>query len=73
MARLPQIKPKELLKFFLKVGFILNRQSGSHARLVHPDGRAITIAIHNKPIAPGTLNSILKQANMTKDEFLELF
>lgn len=73
MPKLPQIKPKELIKFFLKQGFVIRRQSGSHARLVHEDSRGITIAIHNKAIAPGTLNSILKQASLTKDRFLELF
>lgn len=73
MSKLPQIKSKPLSKFFLKQGFTISRQVGSHARLTHPDGRKITIAVHNKPIAPGTFNSILKQANMSKDEFLQLF
>ena len=73
MPKLPQVKPKELLSFFLKRGFVLRRQTGSHARLVHSDGRGITLAIHNKSIAPGTLNSILRQANLSKDEFLQLF
>ncbi|MBI2595878.1 type II toxin-antitoxin system HicA family toxin [Candidatus Daviesbacteria bacterium] len=73
MAKLPQIRPKDLLKFFQKQGFMISRQTGSHLRLVHPDGRKITIAIHNKPIAPGTLNSILHQAEMDKDTFLNLF
>lgn len=30
----------------------------------------ITLAIHNKPLAPGTFQSILKQSGMSKDEFL---
>jgi predicted RNA binding protein YcfA (HicA-like mRNA interferase family) len=73
MPRLPQIKPKELLKFFQKQGFTISRQTGSHARLIHPDGRKITIAIHTKPIAPGTLNSILHQAQLDKNTFLQKF
>ena len=73
MSRLPQITPKKLVKFFLKQGFVARRQVGSHARLAHSDGIKITIAIHNKPIAPGTFQSILKQANLTRDEFLRLF
>jgi len=72
MNKLPQLTPKQLLRFFPRYGFVISRQVGSHARLVHPDGRKITIAIHNKPIAPGTLQSILKQANMSRDEFLTL-
>ncbi len=73
MSKLPQIKPLLLLKFFVKQGFVVSRQVGSHARLVHPDGRKITIAIHNKPIAPGTFNAILKQAEMDRKTFLKLF
>jgi predicted RNA binding protein YcfA (HicA-like mRNA interferase family) len=73
MPKLPQITPKKLLKFFQKQGFIVTRQSGSHTRLVHNDGRKMTIAVHNKPIAPGTLNSILKQANLERNLFLKLY
>lgn len=73
MSKLPQITPKKLIKFFVKQGFGIKRQVGSHARLVHIDGRKITIAVHNKPIAPGTFQSILKQANLTRDEFLKMF
>lgn len=73
MSKLPQIKPNPLLKFFIRQGFQISRQTGSHARLIHPDGRKITIAIHNKPIAPGTFQSILRQANLDRDTFLKLF
>jgi predicted RNA binding protein YcfA (HicA-like mRNA interferase family) len=73
MAKLPQIKPKPLIKFFQKMGFTVTRQTGFHARLVHPDGRKITIAVHNQPIAPGTFNSILKQAGMERGTFIKLF
>ena len=73
MPKLPQIKPTPLVKFFQKQGFSISRQVGSHARLIHPDGRKITIAIHNKPIAPGTFSSILKQAQMDRETFLKLF
>jgi len=72
MNKLPQITPKRLLKLFTKHGFKIKRQSGSHLRLVHPDDRKITLALHNKPVAPGTLNAILKQANLKRNEFLKL-
>ena len=58
MSSLPQITPRKLEKFFIKQKFIVLRQVGSHVRLAHSDGRKITIAIHNKPIAPGTFQSI---------------
>lgn len=55
MSKFPQIKPTPLVKFFTTQGFIITRQAGSHVRLIHPDGRKITIAIHNKPIARAPL------------------
>ena len=73
MTKLKQITPKRLVKFFQKQGFEITKQTGSHARLVHPDGRKITIAIHNKPLAPGTFHAILRQANLKRTEFLKLF
>jgi predicted RNA binding protein YcfA (HicA-like mRNA interferase family) len=71
--KLPQVKPKKLARFFRKQGFIAARQAGSHQRLVHPDGRKITIAIHNRPISLGTLSSILRQAEISRSNFLRLY
>ena len=73
MPQLPQIKPTELLGFFRRQGFVVARQTGSHARLVHPDGRKITLAMHNRPVAVGTMRSILRQANLDTKQFLHLY
>lgn len=73
MSKLPQVKPTELLRFFQKHGFVITRQVGSHARLVDADGRKITLAVHNKPLAIGTFNAILKQAAIDKKDFIKLF
>lgn len=72
MPKLPVVKPKDLLKTFQKVGFVVVRQTGSHARLHHPDGRRVTIAIHNRPLKKGTLSSILRQAEMTTTDLLKM-
>ncbi len=63
-----EIKPKDLVKFLLKLGFCKLRQKGSHLRLAHPDGTKVTIAIHNKSISKGTLSVILKQTNLSKKD-----
>jgi len=73
MGKGKEIKPKDLVKFLQKIGFYEIHQKGSHLRLAHPDGRKITIAIHNKPISKGTLSVILRQAKLSKKEFLDLF
>ena len=69
MVKLPSIKPKKVLKTLLKHGFEVQRQTGSHVRLIHPDGRATTVAMHNRDLPRGTLKAILKQSELTLEEF----
>ncbi len=49
------------------------RQKGSHARWKHPDGRATTILVHgNSEIGNWLFYEILKQLDITEEEFLKL-
>ncbi|MEI6081522.1 MAG: type II toxin-antitoxin system HicA family toxin [Verrucomicrobiota bacterium] len=65
-------KAKEVLQRLQRVGFIIRRQSGSHVVLRHPDGRQTYVAMHTKDVPTGTFRSILKQAEMTEEEFRKL-
>lgn len=74
MPRLPILKPKEIIRALTRVGFYIHHQTGSHARLLHhtkPELR-VTIPIHNKDLPLGTLRSILRQTNLTPEEFEKL-
>jgi len=73
MSKLPQIKPKEIQKVLIKLGFIARSGKGSHVVFKHADGRRTVVPIHNYPVRTGTLRAILKQIDLTTDEFLELF
>ena len=70
-ARLPILKPKEVIKALQRAGFYITRQSGSHARLLHETHAQlrVTVPIHNKDIGIRLLKRILGQANLTSDEF----
>ena len=46
MSKLPILKAENLVKALKKEGFESVRQRGSHLRLKHPDGRVVTIPIH---------------------------
>lgn len=72
MSHLAAVYPKDLVKALLKQGFIKSRQKGSHIRLLHPDGRATTISLHNKPLYKGTLFAILRQVKLSPNEIKKI-
>lgn len=75
MAKLPLLKPKELVKILIRLGFKPVRQQGSHIFLEHPDGRTTVIPCHpGEEIRRGLLNKIIKEdLKMEKDEFFKTF
>ncbi len=61
------MKVNEVIKLIEKDGWFLVRQKGSHRQYKHPSKKGlVTIAAHklSDEIARGTLNSILKQADI---------
>ena len=73
--KLPVLKPKEVIAALLRAGFYVHHQKGSHARLLHRTkaGLHVTVPIHSKDIPLSLLkHRILKQANLSEEEFLEL-
>lgn len=74
MPKIPSLKTTKLLKILLKLGFFKHHQTGSHLQLKHSDGRRVTIPIHKgRDIKKGTLNAILNDINLTKNEFIKAF
>ena len=74
-ARLPSVSAPQVIRALEKAGFEVVRSAGSHRRLVHrtDSKRQTTVALHKgKDIPRGTLESILKQAGLTHDEFVAL-
>lgn len=65
---------KIILAALQRTGFIIISQRGSHIKLYKKQGvKHLTVIVPNhKEIAVGTFSSILKQADMTRDE-LEKF
>jgi len=73
MSKLPSLTGKELVSLLKKVGFIVERQRGSHVFLKHADGRVTVVPIHSgETIGPGLLSKILRDVEMTKDELLKI-
>lgn len=70
---MPSATVREFRKVASKLGFTKSRQTGSHERWNHPDGRAVTIPIHRgKEIGPPLFQKILRQFGVSLDEFQKL-
>ena len=71
MPKLPILRPKEVIKVLKKLGFEEERSKGSHVQFYKGKIR-VTVAIHNKDIRKGTLLNIIRQSNITIEEFIKL-
>lgn len=69
MPPLPVLTAKQVVAILKRHGFEESRQSGSHLRLVHPDGRAVTVAMHTGDIKRKTLAMIITQSRLGIDAF----
>jgi predicted RNA binding protein YcfA (HicA-like mRNA interferase family) len=68
--RLPAIRPKDLIRTLERVGFFVHRVTGSHYILKHP--AKLTLRVTVPFLKRGTLQSIVREAGLTNEEFLEL-
>ncbi len=70
---LPTVSGRDVVKLLTRIGFNIVGRKGSHIRLKKKNNRTlVAIVPDHKEIAKGTLKSILKQAGLTREEFLDL-
>ncbi|MCK5661570.1 MAG: type II toxin-antitoxin system HicA family toxin [Methanosarcinales archaeon] len=69
MPKLPSVSGKKTIKSLNKMGFIIVRQRGSHVFMQKGDAR-VTVPLHD-PIKKSTFKSILNQAGISLEEFME--
>ncbi len=76
MTRLPRITGKELVKAMAKAGFVCKHIEGSHhvmQKECAPGKITVPVPVHaGKILKLRTLNGILKQANISRDQLAEL-
>jgi predicted RNA binding protein YcfA (HicA-like mRNA interferase family) len=71
--RLPSLTGEDVIKALEKAGFKPIRQKGSHVYLQHPDGRATVVPVHKgESIGRGLLGAIIRDAEMSREDFLDL-
>jgi len=73
MTKLVCISGKMFCKILEKLGFEKIYGRGSHVRFKHLDGRRTVVPIHgNEELGKGLILEILKQINITKEEYEDL-
>ena len=71
--KLPRVNAADAVRVLEKAGFFLVRQSGSHRIYKNAEGQRVTVPYHSgKELHPKILKNILRDADMTPEEFFEL-
>ena len=73
MPRLPTVKPRQMIRVLERVGFEIDRQTGSHVVLWRAsDNCRVVVPWHNRDLGRGLTLRIIKSAGLDRDEFLKL-
>lgn len=72
MSRLPQVSGLDVVRALQKIGFSVRRQHGSHMILRRDTPFTQTVVPNHRQIDRGTLRAILRQTDLSVDEFTQL-
>jgi predicted RNA binding protein YcfA (HicA-like mRNA interferase family) len=73
MSKLPVLRPKDLAGIVQRIGFVLDRQKGSHPVYLRTgDHRRVVIPMRNRDLKPGTLHGLLRDIGISADELADL-
>lgn len=62
--------PKQVLAKFKKLGFVEDRQSGSHKILYNSETKTrAVIPFHLRELPKGTFSSILRESKVSREDF----
>lgn len=68
MPKLPVLSGAEVVRALERLGFMQMRQRGSHV-VMRRDGAGTVVPLHRE-VKQGTLNGILRQAQVSPEQFL---
>lgn len=73
MTRMPRLTGQEVISALRRAEFEVVRVKGSHHFLRHADGRATVVPRHGgETIGPGLMAKILRDCELTRDQFKSL-
>jgi len=67
MAKLPAVKPRQVVRFLERNGFVLDHTSGSHPS----SRRRAVVPSHTRDLPKGTLMSLLREAGFSREELID--
>src|SRR5260370_28411580 len=72
IPKLPAVRPREVIRFLERPGFVLDHASGSHFISYHPNTkRRAVLPQHNRDLPKGTLLSLLREAGFSRDDLID--
>ena len=71
MPRLPVLSGDQFVRAVARIGYVWERTEGSHMILVGPRGKRLSVPRHRE-LGRGLLRSLIRDAGLTRDEFLDL-
>jgi predicted RNA binding protein YcfA (HicA-like mRNA interferase family) len=72
MSKLPRVSGRDAIRALEKIGFYVKRQHGSHVILRRDNPFAQTVVPDHKELDRGTLRAILRQIDVSVDDFCSL-
>jgi len=70
--RLPSLTWQQVTRALERAGFVFDRQKGSHMIYYHSVTNRTVVIPKHREIKKGTLREILREANLSSEEFLQL-
>jgi predicted RNA binding protein YcfA (HicA-like mRNA interferase family) len=72
MSKLPRISGMQAISALCKAGYVFNIQTGSHIVLKRSDPFGFVVVPDHKELDTGTLRAIIRQADLSVEDFLKL-
>lgn len=70
MSKLPELDARDVLRVLAVFGYLPDHQTGSHIICRHAESRRLVVVPAHNPVAKGTLRAIIREAGLTRDEFM---
>lgn len=72
MSKLPRISGKECIKALEKIGFYQKRQQSSHIIMRRDEPFTQVVVPDHQELATGTLRAIIRDSDLSVEEFISL-